>query len=111
MDYSSMFDAAAGYVAPEEPALHPIPDFVLENHLAREVQKSTECPITFEPLISLTEVAMSRDCGHLFEPEALKAWGKAQQNIGQVIVCPVCRKQLHEVITMINNYYIPPVVA
>ena len=117
-DYiSSMFDAAAGYVAPaeesliqEEPisALPSIPDFILENHLAHEVQKGTECPITFEPLSSLAEVAMSRDCGHLFEPEALKSWGKVQQNEGAPIVCPVCRKQLSEVVTMMNNYYIKP---
>jgi len=122
-DYISyMFDAAAGYVAPaetepmlqeepllqEEPVLDAIPDFVLENHLAHEVQKGTECPITFEALSSLAEVAMSRDCGHFFEPEALKAWGKVQQNEGKPIVCPVCRKALSEVITMANNYYIQP---
>jgi hypothetical protein len=107
-DYSSMFDGAAGYVAPaEEPLLHAIPDFILENHLAHEVQKGTECSITFERLSSLAEVAMSRDCGHFFEPEALKAWGKVQQNEGKPIVCPVCRKALSEVVTMTNNYYIP----
>jgi len=120
-DPDSIFDAAVGYVAPaetepmlqqepllqEEPVLHAIPDFILENHLAHEVQKGTECPITFERLSSLAEVAMSRDCGHLFEPEALKAWGKVQQNEGKQIVCPVCRKALSEVITMANNYYIP----
>ena len=124
-DYSSTFDAAAGYVASaeelllqEEPLLHEeppalpiIPDFILENHLAHEVQKGTECPITFEPLSSLAEVAMSRDCGHFFEQTALKAWGKVQQNEGAPIVCPVCRKQLSEVVTMTNNYYIKPVVA
>jgi hypothetical protein len=109
-DYiSSMFDAAAGYVAPaEEPVLPASPDFILENHLAHEVQKGTECPITFEALSSLAEVAMSRDCGHFFEPEALKAWGKVQQNEGKPIVCPVCRKQFSEVVTMTNNYYIQP---
>ena len=109
-DYiSSMFDAAAGYVAPaEEPVLPAIPDFILENHLAHEVHKGTECPITFEALSSLAEVAMSRDCGHFFEPEALKAWGKVQQNEGKPIVCPVCRKQFSEVVTMTNNYYIQP---
>ena len=113
-DYSYIFDAAAGYVAPadepllqEEPLLHTIPDFILENHLAHEVQKGTECSITFEVLSSLAEIAMSRDCGHFFEPEALKAWGKVQQNEGKQIVCPVCRKALSEVITMANNYYIP----
>jgi hypothetical protein len=108
-DYSSMFDGAAGYVAPalEEPVLPAIPDFILENHLAHEVQKGTECSITFESLSSLAEVAMSRDCGHFFEPEALKAWGKVQQNEGKLIVCPVCRKALSEVVTMANNYYIP----
>ena len=107
-DYSSMFDAAAGYVAPaEEPTLPSIPDFILENHLAHEVQKGTECPITFESLSSLTKVAMSRDCGHFFEQEALKAWGNVQQNMGAPIVCPVCRKELSEVVVMANNYYIP----
>jgi hypothetical protein len=107
-DYSSMFDGAAGYVAPaDEPLLHAIPDFILENHLAHEVQKGTECSITFEVLSSLAEIAMSRDCGHFFEPEALKAWGQVQQNEGKQIVCPVCRKALSEVITMTNNYYIP----
>ena len=124
-DYSYMFDAAAGYVAPaeeepmlqeepllqEEPTLDAIPDFILENHLAHEVHKGTECPITFEALSSLAEVAMSRDCGHLFEPEALKSWGKVQQNEGKPIVCPVCRKQLSEVVTMANNYYIKPIVT
>jgi hypothetical protein len=108
-DYSSMFDAAAGYVPPADdvPALPSIPDFILENHLNQEVQKGTECSITFERLSSLAEVAMSRDCGHFFEPEALKAWGKVQQNEGKPIVCPVCRKALSEVVTMTNNYYIP----
>lgn len=112
-DYSSMFDGAAGYVPPADDgsALPSIPDFILENHLAHEVQKGTECPITFEPLSSLAEVAMSRDCGHFFEQVALKAWGTAQQNTGQVIVCPVCRKQLSEVVTMTNNYYVKPVTA
>ena len=108
-DYSSMFDGAAGYVPPADdvPALPSIPDFILENHLNQEVQKGTECPITFEPLSSLAEVAMSRDCGHFFEQAALKAWGKVQQNEGKQIVCPVCRKALSEVVTMANNYYIP----
>ena len=116
-DWSSMFDAAAGAPAEEpllqeEPiALPSIPDFILENHLAHEVQKGTECPITFEPLSSLAEVAMSRDCGHFFEQAALKAWGKVQQNDGAPIVCPVCRKQLSEVVTMTNNYYTPPIVT
>ena len=114
-DYSSMYDAAADYVAPaeqEEPTTAPtIPDFILENHLAHEVQKGTECPITFEPLSSLAEVAMSRDCGHFFEQAALKAWGKVQQNEGKSIACPVCRKALSEVVTMTNNYYIKPVVT
>ena len=114
-DYSifSIFDAAAGYVPPADdvPALPSIPDFILENHLNQEVQKGTECPITFEPLSSLAEVAMSRDCGHFFEQAALKAWGKVQQNEGAPIVCPVCRKQLSEVVTMKNNYYIKPVTA
>jgi hypothetical protein len=107
-DYSSMFDGAAGYVAPaDEPLLHAIPNFILENHLAHEVQKGTECSITFEVLSSLAEIAMSRDCGHFFEPAALKAWGQVQQNEGKQIVCPVCRKALSEVITMTNNYYTP----
>jgi hypothetical protein len=108
-DYISyMYDGAAGYVAPaDELLLHAIPDFILENHLAHEVQKGTECSITFEVLSSLAEIAMSRDCGHFFEPEALKAWGQVQQNEGKQIVCPVCRKALSEVITMANNYYIP----
>ena len=114
-DYSSMYDAAADYVAPaeqEEPTTAPtIPDFILENHLAHEVQKGTECPITFEPLSSLAEVAMSRDCGHFFEQAALKAWGKAQRETGAAIVCPVCRKALSEVVTMTNNYYIQPVTT
>ena len=111
-DYSSMFDAAANYIVPAETEELPtIPTFILMNHLAHEVQKGTECPITFEPLSSLAEVAMSRDCGHFFEQTALKAWGKVQQNEGKSIVCPVCRKALSEVVTMTNNYYIPPVVA
>jgi uncharacterized CHY-type Zn-finger protein len=54
---------------------------------------------------------MSRDCGHFFEQVALKAWGKVQINAGAPIVCPVCRKQLSEVVTMINNYYTPLIVA
>jgi len=112
-DYSSMFDAAAGYVAPAEMTEEPptIPTFILENHLAHEVQKGTECPITFEPLISLTEVAMSRDCGHFFEQAALKAWGNVQQSAGTEIVCPVCRKALNQVVTMTNKSYIPPIVT
>jgi hypothetical protein len=112
-DYSSMFDAAAGYVAPAEMTEEPptIPAFILENHLAHEVQKGTECPITFEPLISLAEVAMSPDCGHFFEQEALKAWGKVQQSAGTEIVCPVCRKALNQVVTMTNKSYIPPIVT
>jgi hypothetical protein len=112
-DYSSIFDGAAGYVAPADdvPALPSIPDFILENHLAHEVQKGTECPITFEPLSSLAEVAMSRDCGHFFEQAALKAWGKVQQNEGTSIACPVCRKALSEVVVMTNNYYIQPATA
>ncbi len=115
-DYSSMFDAAAEAPAEQEepptlPTIPSIPDFILENHLAHEVQKGTECPITFEPLSSLAEVAMSRDCGHFFEQVALKAWGKVQINAGAPIVCPVCRKQLSEVVTMTNNYYTPLIVA
>jgi len=111
-DYSSMFDAAANYIVPAETEELPtIPTFILENHLAHEVQKGTECPITFEPLSSFAEVAMSRDCGHFFEQTALKAWGKVQQSAGTEIVCPVCRKALNQVVTMTNHYYIPPVVA
>jgi hypothetical protein len=110
-DYSSMFDAAAGWVAPaemNEPSIAPtIPAFILENHLAHEVQKGTECPITLEPLSSLAEVAMSPECGHFFDQEALKAWGNVQHSAGAEIVCPVCRKQLQNVVTMVNNYYIP----
>jgi len=112
-DYISMFDAAAG--ADEEPLLQEepttIPAFILENHLAHEVQKGTECPITFEPLIGLAEVAMSPECGHFFEPKALKAWGTTQQSAGAQIVCPVCRTQLRNVVTMTNNSYIPPATA
>jgi len=115
-DYSSMFDAAAGYVAPAEtPLLHEEPPtisaFILMNHLAHEVQKGTECPITFEPLISLAKVAMSPECGHFFDPEALKAWGRTQLSAGAPIICPVCRTQLRSVIEMTNNSYKPPVVS
>jgi hypothetical protein len=108
-----MFDAAAGYVAPAETTEEPptISAFILMNHLAHEVQKGTECPITFEPLSTLAEVAMSRDCGHFFEQAALKAWGKVQQSAGTEIVCPVCRKGLSQVVTMTNNYYIQPVTT
>ena len=108
----SIFDAAAGYVAPEEPSLSTtIPAFILMNHLAHEVQKGTTCPITFEPLSNLAQVAMSPDCGHFFQEEALKAWGNVQQSAGAAIVCPVCRTALNQVVTMTNNSYIPPVVA
>ena len=112
-DYISMFDAAAGYVAPAETSEEPptISAFILMNHLAHEVQKGTTCPITFEPLISLAKVAMSPECGHFFEPEALKAWGKVQQSAGAQIICPVCRTQLHSVIEMTNNSYKLPVVS
>jgi len=115
-DYSSMFDAAAGYVAPAEtPLLQEEPPtisaFILMNHLAHEVQKGTECPITFEPLISLAKVAMSPECGHFFDPEALKAWGRTQLSAGAPIICPVCRTQLRNVIEMTNNSYKPPVVS
>ena len=110
-DYSSMFDAAAGYVAPvevNEPSIAPtIPAFILMNHLAHEIQKGTTCPITFEPLSSLAEVAMSPECGHFFDQEALKAWGKVQQSACAPIVCPVCRKQLQNVVTMTNKSYTP----
>jgi hypothetical protein len=112
-DYSSMFDAAAGYVAPAETTEEPptISAFILMNHLAYEVQKGTTCPITFEPLISLAKVAMSPECGHFFEPDALKAWGKVQQSAGAQIICPVCRTQLHSVIEMTNNSYKLPVIS
>lgn len=116
----SIFDGAAGYTTDdadareeEEPqAEEPsYPSFVYENHLAYEIQKGTECPITFEPLSKMESVAVSPSCGHLFEQEALKAWGKAQLDAGKPIVCPVCRKAVSGILIINNKSYIPPVVT
>ena len=123
----SIFDGAAGYTTEEfeareetvpEPETEPetetepsYPIFVYENHLLCEIQKGTECPITFEPLSTMESVAVSPSCGHLFEQKALNTWCAAQQDTNKPVACPVCRKAVVDILVIKNKSYIPPVVT
>ena len=62
-----------------------VPLFVYENHLFAEQSKGTQCAITMTDLKECSEVALIKDCFHIFDKHALLQWHKKNQ------VCPSCR--------------------
>jgi hypothetical protein len=62
-----------------------VPLFVYENHLFAEQAKGTQCAITMTELKMCTEVALIKDCFHIFEKHALLQWHQTNQ------ICPSCR--------------------
>jgi hypothetical protein len=62
-----------------------VPRYILENHVAAEKAKRTDCPILMVPLSECDSVTVSTACGHIFDTDAFKTWSKDHRE------CAVCR--------------------
>ncbi len=62
-----------------------VPRYILENHVAAEKAKRTDCPILMVPLSECDSVTVSTVCGHIFDTDAFKTWSKDHRE------CAVCR--------------------